>query len=237
MFRVCLAVLSLIPTVILSACAPNTRLVVEPSAAALAQSKRAVALMKFGMPQEACIEHYLWLGVRDGNGHRRVARLQAPGSPRIGSANATEVELDPGEYHVLGYACQRARSTIAFGSHGGPVTHSLASFTLAAGEVVNVGYITAKRRAQHPGAPVDVAVADWPLDDFTRFKAERPTLFAAMQTRLAAVKIGQPLTADEKAERCQQLKVLASTGKLQNVPTTCPSDPARRTFERPRGRQ
>ncbi len=222
MFRVCLPFLAITTMATLVACAPNTRLAVEPSAIALSQSKRSIAVMKFGMPHEACKGHYLWLGVRDGNGHKQVARLQAPGAARPASANATEIELEPGEYHMLGYVCQRARSMIAFGSQGGPVTHSLASFTLGSGEVINVGQITAKRRAQHPGAQVDLAVADWSLDDLTRFKAERPVLFAAMKTRLLTVKIGQPLTASEKTERCLQLKELAATGKVQNAPSACP---------------
>lgn len=219
--RTMMRALILLTGAVVSACAPNTRLAVEPAPATLARSKRAVVLMKFAMPQEACKGHYLWIGVRDGDGHRQVARLQLPGSPKAGSANAAEAELDPGDYHVLGYACQRARSILAFGSQGGPVTHSLAGFTLGPGEIVNVGYITAQRRATHPGAPVVMSVGDWPLDDLTRFKAERPLLFGAMKTRLLSVKVGQPLTADEKAERCLQLRELAASGKVQNAPAGC----------------
>lgn len=114
----------------LTACGSATRPIVEPSTQALTENKRSVAVVKFSMPDAPCRMHFLWIGARDADGHRLVRGLFAAGEPPPTTANAAEIELEPGEYHVLGGACQRARTTIGYGSRGGPHTLSLASFRI-----------------------------------------------------------------------------------------------------------
>lgn len=203
----------------LAGCATATRPVVEPSTATLAEKKRAVAIVQFGMPEERCLQQALLIGVREGNGHRVVRKLFARGNAPATTANAAEAELDPGEYHVLGYACQRERSFLNAGNEGGPHTTPLASFTVGPGEVVNLGLITFTKPfgSRH----LKMAVHDWSLADLNRYKEERPQLFAAMQTRLLQVRSGQPLTADEKDDKCGQLKALHASGKVAQLPKGC----------------
>jgi hypothetical protein len=202
-----------------SGCATSTRPIVEPSSQALSERKRGVAVMKFSMPQERCINQALLIGVRDGNGHRVVRKLMSRGAAPATTANAAEAELDPGEYHVLGYACQRERSFLNAGTEGGPYTPSLASFTVGPGEVVNIGHITFKK--PWGSKALEMTVGDWPLSDLNRYRDERPQLFAAMKTRHVEIRRGQPLTVEEKEDRCGQLKALHASGKVQQLPKGC----------------
>jgi hypothetical protein len=203
----------------ISGCAPSTRMLVEPTPEALAGKARGVAVVKFSMPNEACLQQMLIIGTRDGNGHRVVARLQAAGSAPTTTANAAEVQLEAGAYEVLGYRCHRTRSAIAVGTEGGPYTASLGRFTIGAGEVVNIGHITLKRTWGSNEITMDVA--DWGLPDLTRYRDERPKLFAGMRTRLLVVNVGKPLTAEQKGDICEGLAEMKATGKVQTLPKGC----------------
>ena len=219
--RPCSAVLAaiIISAFVLVGCSSATRPIVEPSTAALAEKKHGVAVVKFSMINEPCRQQALLIGARDGNGHRLVKKLVASGTAPATTANAAEAELDPGEYHLLGYACMRDRSLLNVGNEGGPYTPSLGSFTVVAGEVVNIGHI--RFSSVWGSKQLKMEVGDWALADLNRYRDERPQLFAAMRTRLLQVKAGQPLTGQEKEDHCGQLKALQASGKVQQLPKGC----------------
>ncbi len=214
-----IAALMLSAAALTTGCGSSTRVPIEPSIQVLAEKKRGVVVMQFAMPDEDCKQQFLSIGVREGNGHRMVRRLMATGAAPATTANAAEAELEPGEYHVLGYVCRRARSSVGVGTDGGPYTTPLGSFTLGPGKVVNIGRITFK--SVWGSRQVKIAVGDWAIADLNRFRDERPKLFAGMQTRLLDIRAGKPLTAEEKEDRCGQIAELKATGKVQNMPKAC----------------
>ena len=101
---------------------------------------------------------------------------------------------------------------------------SYASFTLRAGEIVNVGYLhlRAWRHGHNTfGRPVEmeIEVKDWPLAELDRFKAKRPHIYAQMTTRLMKVMAQEP--AEPGAPECARLKALLAEGKVQQLPPAC----------------
>lgn len=207
-----------VSTGILAGCGTSTRLIVEPSAQTLSRKGRGVMVVKFSMPHETCKQQVLIVGTREGNGHRVVAKLMAAGAAPATTANAAEAELAAGEYQVLGYVCQRARSSVNVGNEGGPYTASLGRFVVKGGEVVNIGHLTF---TQTHDKSVKIEVSDWALADLNRFRDERPRLFAAMQTRLLEIKAGKLIGPDEKDDKCGRLARMKAEGKVQALPKGC----------------
>jgi hypothetical protein len=101
---------------------------------------------------------------------------------------------------------------------------SYASFTLQAGEIVNVGYLhlVAWRHGHNTfGRPVemDIEITDWPLAELDRFKAKRPHIYTQMTTRLMKV---MPVGPGEPGPReCARLEALRAEGKVQQLPPAC----------------
>ena len=153
---------------LVAGCGTSTRMLVEPSTDALSDKRRGVAVVQFSMPNENCLLKVLAIGTREGNGHRLVKQLFAKGAAPATTANAAEVELESGEYQVLGFLCKRQRSTIGAGTDGGPYTPSIGRFTVAPGEVVNIGHITFKKVWGSNEMKVDVA--DCQCDQVSRHR-------------------------------------------------------------------
>ena len=135
-----------------------------------------------------------------------------------------EARLAPGTYHVLSMTCVRNKTlkTMWEPQGNGLLRRSYATFSVAAGEVVNVGEIRAVRAGRIAGAfgefkDVKIEVGDWPLSEIDRFRSQRPTLFAAMKTRLMVADGSAP----SPEQRCTQLSELQRTGKVQTLPAEC----------------
>ena len=217
---------------LLACCTQTSRVDDNLSTASLAQTRKAVAVMRVGAASPSCINVAVLLGVREGDGYRRHQGITVANVRSITEPAVAEVELDPGEYHVLAYRCQTAKGTTTLDdkSDGQLYRTSYASFVLHSGEVVNVGYlhVGASRVGRSSfGRPVeaDIDVTDWPLAELDRFKAKRPNIFAQMTTRLMKV------TAREQGEPdCDRLKALMAEGKVQQLPPACmpPATAARR---------
>jgi hypothetical protein len=194
--------------------------------AALAQTKKAVAVMRIGAASPSCLNVAVLLGVREGEGYRRHQVITVVNVRSLTEPAVAEVELDPGEYHVLGYKCVKANTavTLADSAGGNLYRTSYASFALRAGEVVNVGYlhVGASRVGRSSfGRPVevDVDVTDWPLAELDRFKARRPQVYAQMTTRLMTVTPLEP--AEPGVQECARLAALKAEGKVQQLPAPC----------------
>jgi hypothetical protein len=151
-----------------------------------------------------------------------VANLRA-----VMASQVAEVELDPGEHHIIGYSCvaQNSKQTFVSDPAGGQLMGtSFAHFSVAAGEIVNVGYFhfgTSREGRSLFGRNVrlDVEITDWPLAEIERFKQQRPTIYAQMTTRLMKVD-GAP-SPDEQAQICAKWQALKTDGKAGDVPPEC----------------
>jgi hypothetical protein len=211
------------------------------STTALAQKHRSVALMRVGSASPACNHVAVLLGQQAGEGYRRGQVIKVANERSLSEVAVAEVELEPGEHHVIGYACNNERGTKTVMDKADSQTYrtSYASFTIKPGEVVNVGYL--HFGASHIGRSafgrplrIDVSVTDWPLNEIERFKAKRPALFAQMTTRLMTVTNRGPHTPT--GDDCRRLKELQATGKMQTLPAACAAaPPAAASPAKPRG--
>jgi hypothetical protein len=215
---------------LLAGCAAQTSRIEDASltTGSAARTKKGIALVKMGAAVNGCTTAILTLGVRDGVKFRdtntlRVVGLNSPTQPAV-----AEVELDPGEYHVTSYSCLSTRAglvRVASSMQLSGKVESIASFAIAAGEVVNTGHLIIEPvRITTPKITVfawRVAVRDWPIDELNRFKTQRPQLYAAMQARLMTVTKMPPVTAENIATACEPHKKLKAEGKIQELPPLC----------------
>lgn len=193
----------------------------------LSQSKKAVALIKLGAADPLCGTLAAGIGVREGSSFRHVqaARIVR----KAGDTAVAELELGPGEYHVVSYACAKRGGVmlLAEPAGGGLYRKSYASFRIAPGEVLNVGYLQlvpmASAQVAHNTRVLQVrlAVTDWPLAELDRFRQQRPHLYAQMKTRLMTVHRAEPPTMQQVQAACAQMRRLQAEGKIQDLPLIC----------------
>jgi hypothetical protein len=215
-------------------CTQTSRVDDNLSTAALTETKKAVAVMRVGAASPYCINVAVLLGVREGDGFRRHQGVTVMNVRSLVEPAVAEIELDPGEYHLVAYRCQTkggGTKTVAAAAEPGTYTTSFASFRLEPGEIVNVGYlhVEAWRHGRNTfGRPtlMDVEVTDWPLAELERYKTKRPHIYAQMKTRLMTVTPqgqGPPTSQD-----CARLKALKAEGKVQELPPECAGTRAKR---------
>ncbi len=212
------------------ACASQTTRIDDASLStgSVARTKKGIALVKLGAAVNTCSTGAVTLGVRDGVKFRDTNTLRVVGLNSATQPAVAEVELDPGEYHVTSYSCltpTRGVVRVASAMHLSGKFESLASFTIGAGEVVNVGYLAIEPvRFMTPKINIlawRISVRDWPIDEVTRFKTQRPQLYGAMQARLMTVTKIPPVTAEHVATACEPHKKLQAEGKIQELPALC----------------
>jgi hypothetical protein len=197
------------------------------STAALAQDKKAVALIKLGAADPQCTVLTAGIGVRENDAFRllHTARIVQ----KAGEATVAELALDPGEYHVVSYLCMRpngAHLVLSEPMGGGQFRKSYANFAVQSGEVINVGFLRlvplgATQAAFSRVVLVGVVATDWPVPELERFKQQRPALYAQMKTRLMTVPKIVPPTVEQIAAKCAEIKKLQAEGKIQNLPSIC----------------
>ncbi len=218
----------------LAGCASGTSRVADDlNSASLTQSKKAVALLKLGAADPTCTTLAAVIGVREGGNFRSVqfARIVR----KAGETAVAELELGAGEYHVVSYSCAK-RGGVALLAEplgNGLFRKSYASFSLAPGEVLNIGYLQlvpmGSAHVAHDSRVIQVrvAVTDWPLAEIDRFKQQRPHLYAQMKTRLMNVHRVAPPTVQQVQAACEAMRRLQAEGKLQDLPLIC-TPPGRR---------
>jgi hypothetical protein len=192
---------------------------------ALRSSQQAVAFFRLALPDPSCQSLAVSIGQREGEFYRpqQTLRLQ-----QTAVTNVLEVLLSPGDYHVLGFACYRARSTLVMSEPqgNGQMRRSYASFSVASGEVVNLGQIRLVRSGRSAGVfnsfvDVSVEISDWPLAELERFKSQRPKHFAEMKARLMTPGASSQNTPEVVDRKCSDLAKLQAEGKIQNLPAAC----------------
>jgi hypothetical protein len=213
---------------LLAGCAGGTSRVADDlNSASLTQTKKAVALIKLGAADPMCNTLAAVIGVREGGAFRSVqfARIVR----KAGEAAVAELELGAGEYHVVSYSCTKrgGAALLAEPLGNGLYRKSYASFSVAPGEVLNVGYLqlvptgSAQVAYDFRVLHVRLAVTDWPLTEIDRFKQQRPHLYAQMKTRLMKVHRVEPPTMQQVQAACAAMRRLQSEGKLQDLPLIC----------------
>jgi hypothetical protein len=210
-------------------CAQTTRVDDDlSSTASLSRQKKGVALVKLGAADPLCTTVTAGIGVREKDSFRRIQNVRIVLTKT--EAQVAEVALDPGEYHVVSYVCQRARGVLALAepinAFEGVYRRSYANFRVEPGEIVNVGYLQlVPLRTTYTTftrtVPVGLAGTDWPLAELERFKQQRPKLYEQMRTRLMVVPKVEPPTAEQVQAKCAEMKKLQAEGKLQNLPQIC----------------
>lgn len=198
----------------------------------LRNNKQAIGFLRLALPDPSCQSVALSIGVREGPLYRPQQTLKLQ---HTAVTNVLEVLLAPGDYHIVGFACYRARSTLVMAEPQGDglMRRSYASFTIGAGEVVNLGQIRLVRSGRSAGVfgsfvGVTVEVSDWPLTELERFKSQRPKHYAEMRTRLMTVAQSQAVTPDQVVSKCAEFTKLQAEGKLQTVPAACAAPLAKR---------
>ena len=208
-----------------AACAQTSKVNDAVSTVALAQSNKAVALMRIGAASPNCLNVAVLLGTRDGDGYRRGQVITVINVRSLAEQPVAEVELDAGEHHVIGYGCaaDSGKARIVM-DKAGPQSYrtSYANFTVKPGEVVNVGQL--HFGASHVGRSafgrpldIEVKITDWPLREIEQFQAKRPGLFAKMTTRLMQVTGPATTSTDD----CKRMKALQAAGKLHALSPAC----------------
>jgi hypothetical protein len=192
--------------------------------ATLRDNKQAIGFFRLGRPDPSCLQLGVQLGIREG-------ALFQPGQQRkLTQTQVTQVVemiLPPGEYHIVSITCFRARSTLVLSDpHGnGLMRRSFASFTLAAGEIINLGELRLVDKKRTHGVwssfhEIAVEVSDWALPELERFKSQRPKHYAEMRTRL--MHVPQSMPAPEHIPKvCEDARRMQAEGKLQNLPQQC----------------
>ncbi|MFM2423434.1 MAG: hypothetical protein RL291_1964 [Pseudomonadota bacterium] len=212
----------------------------------LETSGKGIMLVQIGQSGAACHSVALHLAKREGDAFQfftfvRAIPDRSRNAPPPAKAQQRQVgidgsiaeqALDPGEYHVVQYTCavhNGQRVLAEKDASRNRYVQSYASFSIKAGEVLNVGYFDIAEVPALQGfgnRVVTVRITDWPLADMELFKKQRPKLFQRMTTRLMTA---TPLpafrpqaAAPPTAEECSTLAALKAQGKIQALPPTCP---------------
>jgi hypothetical protein len=211
-----------------AACVQTSRVDDAVTTQKLAGAKKAVAVMRLGSASPTCINVSVLLGTREGEGYRRGQVVTVALVRSLHDSQVAEVELDPGEHHVIGYKCMAEKGETAVAdtsTTAGLFRTSFARFTLNAGEIVNVGYF--HFGASHEGRSLfgravrtDIEVTEWPLSEIERFRQKRPAVYAQMITRLMTLTDG-PKTAEQLAQSCETWAKLKAERKVQDIPPEC----------------
>ena len=220
----------LVATVVLltgiAGCSQTSRVDPGITPTALKALGKAVAILRIGSASPACINVVVLFGTREGEGYRRGKAINVANVNSILEPAVAEVELDAGEHHIIGYACGKAHgfSIIAAKTDGQIYATSFASFKLAPGEIVNLGFLqfNVSRYGRNAiSRPIDtrVGVIDWPLAELERFKLKRPEIYAKMTTRLLTITDRGP--HEPTGDECVTLKALKAEGKVQTLPPSC----------------
>ncbi len=211
----------------IAGCVQTSRVDESVTPAKLASSQKGVALIRVGSASPTCLHTRVLLGTRAGDGYKRGQVIMVANLRSVTPSQVAEVELDPGEHHIIGYSCvaENSKQTFVSDPAGGQLMGtSYAHFSVAAGEIVNVGYFHfgASREGRSlfgRNVRLDVEITDWPLVEIERFKQQRPTMYAQMTTRLMKVD-GTP-SAGEQAKICEKWQALKADGKAADVPPEC----------------
>lgn len=213
---------------VFSACVQTSRVDDATTTQSLNTSGSGVAVMRLGAASWACAHVSVLIGVRDGNGYRGVRGVRVANVRSVTDSAVAEVELPPGEYHFLAYRCMdqngAGKAVGSLSDKPNVYIGSFAKFTLAPGEIVNIGYLhynASRTNRSMFGRPIrqEISVTDWPLEELDRFRKNRPQIYAQMKTRLMQI----VTDAGASESDCARLAALQREGKVATLPSECHS--------------
>jgi hypothetical protein len=206
----------------------------DVSLTSLTAASQAVAIITVSIDGETCPLATIQLAKRSAAGYEATTSFSINTSKfslsGLIAGSIPQVPLAAGEHHIVSYLCsaQSGNTTYtttigqkqgAFFGIGGTYKKSLANFTLAAGEVVDIGYLRI--------IPVGVAqivtfhIQDQPPSVMEQLQKTKPKLFAQMKTRLMNV-VSPAMTDDQRKVYCEMMARMASTqAKPTALPTVC----------------
>jgi hypothetical protein len=187
------AVICIAASAISAACAYTPGVSPDLDQKILMRTRKAVAILQMGFEGEGCMKTTIEVGRRTGNDFESVQTLTffpVPGS----AGDAAQFELPPGEYHIVSWKCEvtvshrvlrittlsRREGGNLFGD-GARYKESYGSFSLAAGEIVNLGYL---RMVRTSSSTMRLEVGDLARKQHEKLEREKPKLVAQMVTRL-----------------------------------------------------
>lgn len=215
---------------------------------------RGIAIMTAGIDGLKCASGHIVLARRMGNGYAAAHDVELEmgwaGTP-VGT-----VVLDPGEYHVVQYACRNGKNVTYVGRSAeasggvpwksGRWSHSLAAFQISSGEVVDLGALGLK-----PGKPlaadkdkkskaktqlafampageraVAVRVGALPDDARATLQKDRPGLVPALKARPMAVDAAATTSASVVKCTLYTAEDKASAGAAKAGSTSTQADPS-----------
>jgi hypothetical protein len=198
----------------------------DVTTASLSSSGQAVAVLSVAVDGPSCPSTTLQLARKTATGYEATQQLHINTSA-LALANRLDdglpqYPLSAGEHHIVSYVCRSGNMVSTVGQKQGGVfgfgaayTKSLATFDLAPGEVVNIGFL----RITPIGFTglVTFLVQDQPLAAMEKLRQAKPKLFAQMKTRLMKV----PTAADAPQDRyayCDMMARLAATQTPRPAP-------------------
>jgi hypothetical protein len=171
---------------LLAGCGATPNLSDELTATTLSANNQGIVLLSAAMQGLTCQGITVQLGRKSALGYDATTSFGIDitmfSLRRLVSSNLPQISLPAGEHHVIGVTCQNGNSFTSVGKGG---LRSYASFTLAPGEIVNLGSLTVIPLAMTNIATFEVR--DQPIEVMDKLKADKPKLFAQMKNRLMTI--------------------------------------------------
>ncbi len=219
--RTLIAALPIGLSCVMAACG-TSRVSDELAPPALAAANTGVAVMMAGFHGVDCPSANLWLARKKNSSDYQIVQIVKMIKGPFDHMNVAQVELEAGEYHIVSWDCTEtagARTLIStLGSPEGGVfgfgvsfKKSLANFTIAPGEIINLGYLS----IFHAGTAnaVRLEVRDLPQGALEKFKQDRPRLSAQMRTRFMTV-VNAPISPEQMQALCAALAKITTNSEI-----------------------
>jgi hypothetical protein len=193
----------------LSGCGATPNLSDDLTSASLSTANQGIVLLSAAMEGRTCQSITVQLGKKSALAYETTTSfgidITVFSLRRLVSSNLPQISLPAGEHHVIGVTCQNGNS---FTSIGKGSLRSYASFTLAPGEILNLGSLTVI-----PVGLTNMAtfqVRDQTVEVIDKVRADKPKLFAQMKTRLMII-TPAPTAEDRQKQLDAFQALLAST--------------------------
>jgi hypothetical protein len=201
------AIVPSLASALLAGCGATPNLSDELTATTLSANNQGIVLLSAAMEGTSCQGITVQLGKKSALGYDATTSfgidITVFSLRRLVSSNLPQISLPAGEHHVIGVYCQNGNSVTSIGKGA---LRSYANFTLAPGEILNLGSLTVIREGLTNMATFQVR--DQPVEVMDKLKADKPKLFAQMKTRLMAI---TPMpTAEDRQKQLDAFQALVS---------------------------
>ena len=179
-------------TLLVAGCGTKAALNDEIRPQELRTEKRGMALLALEVDGGWCSAGAIHLATEVMPGKfKAVQRFSLLGA----KSNLVQMELPEGTYHIGVIACVQGYRVVNVGTHNGSTLigdplKSMGSFTVAAGEVINLGEVTLARINSERGGAT-VLIAPMSQTSLEGLRTKVPKLHASAKVRLMTTKAGE----------------------------------------------